>query len=92
MYGGYKTEIVNSRAIEFTIYALIHFVISLFSQVEMSDSRRHQRKVFVEMEKLLTPDIMQKLGNAINVPAQIRETTKDKPIEFLSSLKELGPI
>ena len=54
----------------------------------MSESRRQQRKVFTELDPLLTPPVIRKLENALEIPARIRENTKCNPIKFLYALKE----
>ena len=54
----------------------------------MSDERKNEIKVFVELEPLLTPQTIVKLQNAIEVPARIAQETKNDPIKFLYALKE----
>ena len=54
----------------------------------MSDERRYEMKVFVELKKLLTPSTIAKLQNAIEVPARIVQDTGNDPIKFLFALKK----
>ena len=53
----------------------------------MSDDRKRQIKAFTELGKLLTPEILQKLQNAIELPSKIQQDTGKDPILFLNSLK-----
>ena len=54
----------------------------------MSDERRHEIKVVIELEPLLTPQTIVKLQNAIDLPARIAQETGNDPIKFLYALKE----
>ena len=48
----------------------------------------HEMKVFVELGKLLTPPILRKLENALNIPSRIVEESRNEPIRFLYALKQ----
>ena len=53
----------------------------------MSDDRKRQIKVFTELGKLFTPEILQRLQNAIELSSKIQQDTGKDPILFLNSLK-----
>ena len=53
----------------------------------MSESRKNQMRVFAKLEGLLTPDTIEKLKNALEVPAAISEEIGTKPIKFLNALR-----
>ena len=53
----------------------------------MSDPRKLKMKAFTELGKLLTPETVERLQNAISIPARISQDTGTNPTFFLNSLK-----
>ena len=54
----------------------------------MSEDRKEEMKVFMELGNSMKPVTLRKLGNALSVPAKIMENTRNDPIKFLKAMRE----
>ena len=54
------------------------------------EEKKHQAKVLVELDKLMTPDIVEKLKKKLEIPAGMSEATGTNPVKFLYSLRDWG--